>query len=172
MSGYANAMAAFNSPSAAADRALARRILLDLLDADGNVRFMSVVSFHDHLRREFGLTLVQNSTHFVRPGGRHLFYRQGCLLLRVKTSGTFFRPRAHMTLSLAVGLGWNEEIGKFNRSGQLVPKLGAVRRADWRSQRRVGHTLDELEAVDDDWANACHFNFASGFDGSGAAGLR
>jgi hypothetical protein len=91
--------------------------------------------------------------------------------MRVKTTGTIFRPEPHMTLSLVVGLGWDEELGKFSRMGELVPKQGAVRRADWRSLRRAGETMEQLEAVDDSWANVCHFNFLAGFYGSAAPNL-
>ncbi len=171
MSGFAQAMTVFASPSAASERQLVQRLLVDLLDRDGRVRFKSVVSFHDHISRTYGLALVQNATFGVREGGRHLFYLHGNVLLRVKTTGTARRPVAHMTISLATGLGWPDEVAKISRSGEVVPKLGSVPRADHRALRRLGGNYQAIAALDDRWAEACHFDFAKGFDGSGAEAL-
>lgn len=150
-----------------------KTLLRDLLDADGRVRFMSVVSFHDHLCRRYQFVLRKNNTQSVRPGGRHLFYVNGPLLIRVKTSGTNVRPEPHMTVSLAEGLSWPEEAAKFNRRGQTTPRVGAVSTASeagmWRALQRLG---DTAQASDDRWANSCHFNFVNRFDDSGAPGLR
>jgi hypothetical protein len=174
MSDFARAMTAFSSPTAAAERQLVRRLLTDILDRDGRVRFKSVTMFHDHLRRQYALELIQNITGGVRPGGRHLFYVNGNLLLRLKTSGTDRRPTPHLTISLATGLGWPDEIGKFSRAGDLIPKVGGVPRAasDFRTLMRLGETIDAIEALDDAWANACHFDFVRGFDATGAVALR
>ena len=119
-----------------------KALLRDLLDADGRVHFMSVVSFHDHLCRRYQFVLRKNNTQFVRPGGRHLFYVNGPLLIRVKTSGTNVRPEPHMTVSLAEGLSWPEEAAKFNRRGQTTPRVGAVSTASeagmWRASPAFG----------------------------------
>jgi hypothetical protein len=58
-----------------------------------------------------------------------------------------------------------------SRSGDLIPKQGAVMRAGHRALRRVGNSFDSIAAVDDRWAEACHFDFVRGFDGSGAPAL-
>ena len=78
-----------------------------------------------------------------------------------------------MTLSLATGLGWPDEAAKISSGGNVVPKVGGIPRAgaNWRALLRVGSTMDELEAADNAWAEACHFDFVSNFDGSGAVGL-
>ena len=76
-----------------------------------------------------------------------------------------------MAISLATGLGWPDEVAKFYRSGALILKLGAVPRADHRALRRLGRTAQEILALVDRWAEACHFDFVSGFDASGAVGL-
>jgi hypothetical protein len=174
MSDFARAMTAFSSPSAAAERDLVRRLLTDILDGDGRVRFKSVTMFHDHLERRYALELIQNATFGVRPGGRHLFYMNGNILLRLKTSGTDRRARPHLTISLATGLNWPDEVGKFSRTGDLIPKLGGVPRAasDFRTLLRLGGDLEAIEALDDAWANACHFDFVRGFDSTGAVALR
>ena len=133
-----------------------KALLRDLLDADGRVRFMSVVSFHDHLCRRYQFVLRKNNTQSVRPGGRHLFYVNGPLLIRVKTSGTNVRPEPHMTVSLAEGLSWPEEAAKFNRRGQTTP-----RSAGFRPRRRPGcGVLSSVWAIlprhldsDDRWAD-------------------
>lgn len=169
---YAKAMTVFASPNAAAERQLMQSLLADLLDAQGCVRFMSIVSCNDHLVRRHGFKLVQNVTWGVRRGGRHLFYTHGHVLIRIKTSGTDFRPTPHMTISVCDGLGWPDEVAKLSRHGDLVPKVGGVNRADFRSLMRLGPDTAQILASDDNWADACHFNFTRGFDGSGAVGLR
>jgi hypothetical protein len=170
---YAKAMAVFTSPNAAAERQLMQTLLSDLLDAQGCVRFKSVVRFSDHLIRNYGFRLVQNVTWGVRqPGGRHLFYTHGHILVRVKTTGTDHRETPHMTVSVAEGLGWNDEVAKFSRNGELIPKVGGVNRADFRSLMRLGPETAQILAADDNWANACHFNFTRGFDVTGALNLR
>jgi hypothetical protein len=171
MSGMAKALTVFASPNAAAERQMMQSLLADMLDAAGCVRFKSVVSCHDHLVRRYGFTLVRNVTWGVRPGGRHLFFQQGHVLLRIKTSGTPMRTEPHMTISVTDGLEWPDEVAKLSRHGDLIPKQGGVNRADFRSLMRLGPDAAAIFAVDDAWADACHFNFTSGFDGSGAPGL-
>jgi hypothetical protein len=189
MSGFKMAMQGFDAPTAAVDRAHAKRVLEDILShATREVRFPDVLSFHKHLRDRFHFDLVRNTGEFVQPGGRHLFYQnfwpvasitgatRGTLLLRVKTSGTRFHPRPHMTLSLAVGLDFDAELGKFSHEGFLLPKLGPGRggfsQLDYRTLGRMGGTVEAAMAIDDRWADACHFDFAEPFDGAGAESLR
>jgi hypothetical protein len=173
MSDVTRALHILDSPDLPRERQVAQKLLIDLLDADGKVRFKSIVSFHDHVCRSYGFALREKAQRGVRPGGWHLIYSNGSLLLRVKTSGTGRRPSPHMTLSLAVGLLWPDESAKFNREGQVVPRVGAVPRlgSDWRNLQRLGDSVEAIEAADDRWANACHFDFVAGFDGSGAAAL-
>lgn len=171
MSGFAKAMTVFASPNAAAQRQLMQNLLADLLDAQGCVRFKSIVACHDHLVRRHGFKLVRNVTWGVRPGGRHLFYTHGNVLVRIKTSGTPMRPTPHMTISVSDGLEWPDEVAKLSRHGNLIPKLGGINRADFRSLVRLGPDVAQLSAIDDQWADACHFNFTKGFDGSNATGL-
>ena len=148
-----------------------RGFLLDLLDANGQVRFASASALHGHLCTAYGFTLARNTHEGVRAGGRHLFYVRGNVLLRVKTSGTWIRPRPHMTISEAVGLDWNDEAAKFSRDGSVVPKLGSSRAgSDWRALMRIGD-LNAIEASDQRWADLCHFDFVSGFCDAGAAAL-
>jgi hypothetical protein len=153
------------------EHALSQRLLLDLLDGNRNVRFTSVKQLHECLSRDYGFALRRNTTQGVRPGGRHLFYVLGNLLVRVKTSGTAIRPNPHLTLSLASGLDWNQEDAKVNQAGAVVPKLGASRAgSDWRALARIGD-MAAIEASDQRWADTCHFNFAAGFDDTAAAAL-
>lgn len=171
MSGFAQAMSVFTSPAAAEERRIMQALLLDLLDGNGLVRFTSIAAFHQHLGLRHGFTLVRNTTDGVQPGGRHLFYVHGNILLRVKTSGTRLRPVPHMTISVATGLDWSDEVAKLSRNGDLMPKLGAVHRSDHRALRRLGPDYQTLEEIDDRWADACHFNFVSGVDVTGALAL-
>src|SRR4051812_21641284 len=81
---------------------VARDLLRDLLDAQGLVRFREIRSFHDRITATaHGFLLMDNSPRFVRPGGRQLFYVNGPILVRVKTTGTERRPVPHLTVSLS-----------------------------------------------------------------------
>ncbi len=188
MSGFSKAMQGFEAATASSDRTSARLLLADILSSTTReVGFPDIISFHHHIHNSHHFDLVRNSSEFVRPGGRHLFYknfptdpaggsRRGTLLLRVKTSGTRFHPRPHLTLSLAVGLDFDSELGKFNARGQVVPKLGPGRQnfsqLDFRTMQRMGGTIEAVMNIDDRWADSCHFDFAEPFDGAGAEALR
>jgi len=175
MSSYNQAMSVFQSLSDSGDRILAQNLLVDLLDASGKVRFKSVVGLHNHLVIAYRFALLEKNQKFVLPGSWHLFYGHGCLLVRIKTGGTQMRRNPHLTISAVAGLAWNDEVMKLNRAGDFVPKAGAVpqasRQGDFRALQRIGRTTREIVESDDRWANSCHFDFVSGFDGSGAAGL-
>jgi hypothetical protein len=155
---------------------VAQNLLIDLLDAQGVVRFLDIEAFHDAITdRRHGFVLRDNSPKFVRPGGRQLFYVNGPILVRVKTTGTDRRPEPHMTVSLSEDLSWPGEAAKFNRQGDIVPRISPISTAaaqgQWRALLRVGDTAAQIEASDDAWANSCHFNFPAGFDGSAAPTL-
>ena len=77
-----------------------------------------------------------------------------------------------MTISLATGLDWPDEVAKLSHGGSLIPKQGAVPKADHRALRRLGGNFETISAIDDNWAEACHFDFVTGFDASVAAALR
>lgn len=164
-------MRVFADPSAEQERQRMQHLLVDLLNDEGLVRFQFLLHFHDYVCRKHAFDLMQNTTFGVRPGGRHLFYVNGNILMRVKTTGTKFRETPHMTISVATGCGWPDEVAKLSRSGALVPKLGAINRADHRALRRLGGETSTLEALDDDWADACHFNFVPGFNAAHAESL-
>lgn len=174
MPNYAQSMGLFEKLFQGDYLDLVRRLMNDLLDVNGRVRFKSVGGLHDRLTRVYGFALRMNSTQGVRPGGRHLFYVNGPVLIRVKTSGTERHPTPHMTVSLAEGLGWPDEAAKFNRQGDVVPRVSsvdaAIKAGMWRSLQRLGDTEAIFES-DDRWADACHFDFVAGFDASGAPGL-
>jgi len=171
MSTVSRGFALLSSLAEEGESELGQGMLQDLLGPDGKVRFTTTDSFHDYMRNTYGFRLLRNTEAGVRPGGRHLFYVHGNLLLRVKTSGTGIRPRPHMTISAATGLNWPDEGAKFNRGGDVVPKLGAsAAGSNWRALQRIGD-YDAIAASDQEWADSCHFDFADGFSDAGAASL-
>lgn len=144
--------------------------LLQTVTRDGQVIFSNLLAF-DSCLRMFGFRLEQRDQQGVVPPGWHLFYVRGALLLRVKTSGTFVRRRPHMTLSAACGLSWDEEVSKFTTEA-IVPKVGITGRLiqmnDWRL---LSEYYGRTGALDDAWANRCHFDFVQPFNATGAASL-
>jgi hypothetical protein len=162
--------------SAMGYRDLVGKLLKELLNKNGRVQIESIHVFHNRVgSSDYGFILRKNSTDFVLPGGRQLFYVNGPILIRVKTKGTRVHPGDHMTISLAEGLDWPEEVGKFNNQGVLVPRLspvmGAAKAGLWRSLARLEREFGSMSDSDDRWANSCHFDFAPGFDASGADAL-
>jgi len=171
MSTVSRGFALLSSLAEGGEAETGQKMLQDLLGTDGRVRFTATDSFHDYLRTAYGFRLLRNTEDGVLPGGRHLFYVHGNLLLRVKTSGTRIRPRPHMTISAATGLNWPDEGAKFNERGEVVPKLGAsAAGSNWRALRRIGD-YDAIAASDQEWADSCHFDFPDGFSDAGAASL-
>jgi hypothetical protein len=175
MSGFSNAFQVFQALSETDDKATAQRLLLDVLDSSGKVRFKSITDFHNHLLAVYQFSLRKKDQIGVLPGTWHLFYLRGCILLRVKTGGTTMRRNPHMTISAATGLEWEDEVMKLTRQGSFVPKTGAVpqasRSGNFRALQRLGATTSEILDIDDRWANACHFDFVDGFDATGADAL-
>jgi hypothetical protein len=159
-------------------REIVGKLLKEILDARGLVQVPSIQELHNRLcSSDYGFVLRKNSDEYVLPGGRQLFYVTGPVLIRVKTGGTKAHPGDHMTVSLAEGLDWPEEVAKFNHDGELVPRLSpvvaALKANLWRSLVRLQEeTGGAWEESDDRWAQSCHFDFAPGFDPSGAAALK
>jgi hypothetical protein len=153
------------------------RLLKEMLNARGLVQIGSINEFHNRLcSSDYGFILKKNTDEFVLPGGRQLYYVNGPILVRVKTKGTKVHPGHHMTVSLTEGLDWPEEIAKFNHNGELVPRLspivGASKAGLWRSLVRLEETVGSMLDSDERWAKSCHFDFAPGFDASGAESLK
>ena len=185
-SNFSRAMEAFEAQDAERQRQVVIKYLAGLLDGSNRVKFATLADFHKYTTEDHPFVRVDNQPEPTRPGSRQIFYQHGHLQVRVKTDGTKFRPRPHLVVTLAVGKGWDDEIGKFNHEGRLIPKLGFVGfnmetgRArpgglagnnDWRNLARLGTTLPDIMAREDVWANACHFDFVDGFDASGAESI-
>jgi hypothetical protein len=182
-SNFSRAMEAFESQDAQRQRAVVVKYMAGLLNANQRVRFPTIGAFHNYTTADHPFTRVDNQPEPTRDSSRQIFYQHGHIQVRVKTDGTKFRPRPHLVVTLAVGKGWDDEIGKFNSEGRLIPKLGFLGfnmetgRArpgglaasnDWRTLSRLGTTLPDIVAREDQWANACHFDFVDGFDATGA----
>src|SRR4051794_37947460 len=87
------------------------KLLKEVLDVRRIVQVPSIREFHNRLcSSDYGFVLRKNTDEFVLPGGRQLFYVNGPILIRVKTKGTKLHPKHHMTVSLAEGLDWPEEV--------------------------------------------------------------
>lgn len=170
-SGFANAMQAFESATNQHDRAVAKRYIMNLFSFQGSfrVRFESLRDLDAYTRGEHGFLLVCPPEQLIRdrPSSWQVFYQHNTIQVRVKTDGTKRRPAPHMVVTMAVGKSFPDEVGKFNRSGDLLPKLGPVPRIagdDFRTIASIGPTVESVEGVDDTWANAVHFDLPQPFD--------
>ncbi len=115
-------------PESTKECELARDLFQVILDANGVVGFQRLGLFHQTLTSVYQFELRVKNQNAVLPGGWHFFYVRYHLLLRVSVRHEI-RQRPHMTLSLGVGadmnpgLGWDDELGKFNQDGDLLPKV-------------------------------------------------
>lgn len=148
-----------------AEEETSKRFVTMLIGGDNRVRVADLGTFHRTLTQRLSFTVAQADQRFVLPGGWHIFYRFHHLLVRVKTTGTFIRPRPHATMSLAVGLGWQDELQKYGGSGGGQPR--AITRLDpklWRWAERASNW-------EENWAADVHFDFPQPFDASAAPGI-
>jgi hypothetical protein len=182
-SNFSRAMEAFEAEDAQSQRQVVVKYMAGLLNANNRVNFPTIDAFHEYTTAQHPFARVDNQQEPTRASSRQIFYQHGHIQVRVKTDGTRFRPRPHLVVTLAVGKGWDDEIGKFNHEGRLIPKLGFLgfnmetgrsrpgglaASNDWRNLARLGTTLPDIAAREDQWANACHFDFVDGFDATGA----
>ncbi len=99
-------------------------------EGHNEIKIVSPTRPDDSLRTRCGVRRVRNDGESPeRPdefnGGRQLFYLRGNVLVRVKTRGTRFRPRADVTVSMCDirGAGdnewhaWDRERAKFTVDG-------------------------------------------------------
>jgi hypothetical protein len=183
---FSKAMQAFEDADAERQRLVVTHYLMGMITPQNRVRFKTLAEFHKYTTEDHPFKRVDNQPEPTREGSRQIFYQHGNIQVRVKTDGTKFRPRPHLVVTLAVGKGWDDEIGKFGKDGRLIPKIGFVgfnmetgrstpgrlaANNDWRTLSRLGDSLEAIIKREDQWANACHFDFVDGFDATGAETL-
>ncbi len=173
-SGFTQAMSIYSSPGFAHECKRARRLIAGLLGADGVVRFSRFRELDLYIQGQFGFRIVKAEALMNRgqdTGYIQWFYRYNHVWVRLKDQPRGSSRSGHMAVILADGGSWIDELAKFCRSGQLVPKQGFVRRlsgsGDHRSLTRTGATVADIYAVEDAWANQCHFNLPDEFDWGG-----
>ncbi|MBA3312908.1 MAG: hypothetical protein M3552_10735 [Planctomycetota bacterium] len=153
-------------------------------DGHNEIKITSLMRLDDTLRTRCGLRRVRNDGESPeRPGefngGRQLFYLRGNVLVRVKTRGTRFRPRAHVTVSMCDirGVGdkewhaWDRERAKFTANGH--PEWKNV--SDGGSSTPYSFPTRIINGLtpgaQDKWADNCHFDLPEGFDPTGESTL-
>lgn len=174
-SGFSKALGVFDSPGFAHECKRVRRLIAGLLGAGGAVRFQTFRDLDGYLQGQFGFAMVKAEALLNLQGADtgflQWFYRYNHVWIRVKDQPRGAAKSGHMAAVLADGESWDDEIAKFSRTGQIVPKQGFVRRlneaGDYRSLSRAGSTMKEIMATEDAWADQCHFNLPDGFDWSG-----
>jgi len=142
------------------------------------VKIASLIRLHAVLRSEAELRFERNDGEAREGelrGGRQLFYRRGNVLVRVKTRGTAFRPRPHITISMVDFRGsndsawhtWDRERVKFTADG--VPAWKNMSDGDSKFPFSFPtRIIDGLTNGDKDiWADDCHFDLPSSFDATG-----
>jgi hypothetical protein len=142
------------------------------------VKIASLVRLHALLCNEADLAFARNDGEARAGelrGGRQLFYRRGNVLVRVKTRGTAFRGRPHITVSMVDVRGdaddawhtWDRERVKFTADG--IPAWKNM--SDGNSPFPFSfptRIVDGLTNGDKDiWADDCHFDLPAEFDATG-----
>ncbi len=121
----------------------------------------------------YGFKLI-SAEEFGPPGGWQVFWQKGNVLIRFKSMGDKFGPRAgkpHMSIGFndGRGLAWQNDMGKFTYTGKIVAKV--ITAADkFQDKDFQGNAQKfvmipqkfEITAVDE-WAGQTHFNADSGF---------
>jgi hypothetical protein len=150
------------------------------------VRYNVLDRIHTELT-QLGYTLIHREPFGADPG-RQLFWRNGFILVRVKTRGDGRGPRQgipHASVGLhdREGIAWRNDLAKYDANGQLRPKsLGSAaqfeadlnstdpevqQRAETRRQTHRfevllgGQTPGDHRAISDAWADGVHFGFAN-----------
>jgi len=156
-----------------------------LVDAgSGIVRYSDLLSLDAVLRDELGFRLEQKEA-FGPPGGWQLFYRNGRIVVRVKTKGDAKGYRAdqpHLSVSLndGNGLDWQNDQAKFSAAGKIAPKVMTPAEkfqpgTDFQGNpRRFELILGGRYSGPgpDVWAGRTHFPFPPGSTLVGAEDLR
>jgi hypothetical protein len=150
--------------------ALGKNLMSAIVDpASCTVRTSSLASLESTLA-SLGLLKISD-VEYGPPGGRQIFYRNGKVVVRVKTKGDaagFRANQPHLSAALTDGNGldWFNELAKFNYQGQLAAK--AMTTADrfkpadhqGNSQRFVVIMGDQYDGPGPDaWAQRTHFTF-------------
>jgi hypothetical protein len=166
---------------------VAFRTVTALIDPTADqVRHNNLDRIHVELT-QLGYTLIRREPFPADPG-RQLFWRNGFILVRVKTRGDGRGPRqgiphASVGLTDGQGIAWRNDLAKYDATGQIQPKsLGSAaqfeadlnsadpdvrQRAQTRRQTHRfevllgGRTPGNRAAICDDWADGVHFGFAN-----------
>jgi hypothetical protein len=169
-------------------KGLAHRTVREIINPTTcQVLYDNLDLIHATLTR-LGYTLIKRDVYPEGSPGRQLFWRNGLILVRVKTRGDGGgprkgRPHASVGLTDGQGTGWANDIAKFDATGQLRPKsLGSADRFEsdlnstddvvrGRAENRKrthrfevllgGKTEGDHNAISDAWADGVHFGFAS-----------
>jgi hypothetical protein len=172
---FSKAMGIFESPSFSHEQKRAQRLIAGLFGQDGYVRFKSFRELDGYIQNQQGFKIVKAAPLLDNNKNDTLliqwFYRYGHVWVRLKNQPRRGTKSGHMAVVLADGEEWDDEVGKFSRTGQLMPKQGFVMRlalaGDERSFWKAGKTQKEVFGKEDAWADACHFNLVDDFNWSG-----
>jgi len=150
--------------------ALGKRLMAELIDpASRMVRTSSLNNLAGALN---GLAFQKISDVEYGPAsGRQIFYRNGRVVVRVKTKGDkagFRANQPHLSAALTdgAGLDWFNELAKFNYQGQLAAKAMTTPERfqptdhQGNSQRFVVIMGGQYSGPGPDaWAQRTHFTF-------------
>jgi hypothetical protein len=146
----------------------------------GMIRMSSIKELHRALLAE-GFKLIKAES-YGPSNGRQLFYRNGNVLVRVKTTGDAAGPRAgkaHMSVGYndGRGLDWQNDLGKFTANGKVEAKVitdpARFQPADFQGNPQkfvLLPTRFEITQVDA-WAGRTHFNAPDGFNLTGVEAI-
>lgn len=157
----------------------------------GVVRFADLTSL-DRALRALGFAPASKMA-FGPPGGWQVFYKNGIVVVRIKTKGDAQGPRTgqpHLSVGVTDGQGdkWFNDLAKFNLHGQLAAK--AISSADrfkptdhdnnpqrfvmipgGKSEQALAKAGKQLGDVLDAWADRTHFPFPPGFSDQGVGAI-
>lgn len=155
---------------------LAKRLMTALVEPASRLVRTSSMSSLDCSLQTLGFQKISD-VEFGPLGGRQLFYRNGRIVVRVKTKGDkagFRANQPHISAALTDGVGieWFNELAKFNYQGELAAKAMTTperfQATDHQGnpQRFVVIMGGEyVGAGPEAWAARTHFPFAGNYLG-------
>jgi len=162
--------------ASAVEKSLGKRLMAALIDPTSRIVQTGSLKQLEALLSHYGFQKASDVA-YGPPGGRQLFYKQGRIVVRVKTKGDeagFRANQPHLSVALTDGAGfdWFNDLAKFNHQGMIAAKsMGraeAFRPIDHQGnpQRFVvllGGQYDGPGA--DAWAQRTHFSFPGNYLG-------
>ena len=152
------------------EKEIGKRLMTTIIHSDLRVVKFNSLGLLEMKLQSLGFSKIADQS-YGPPGGRQLFYKQGRVVVRIKTKGDekgFRANQPHLSAALTDGNGldWFNELAKFNYRGELAAKAMTTaenfKPTDFQNnpQRFVVILGGKYDGAGPDaWAQRTHFPF-------------